>query len=80
MKTFFATLIIGFLLISCDKDCEYPTDVCKERPPTNELCEAAFNTWFYNEETNSCEQIGYSGCNAYGFATKSECEACICNY
>jgi hypothetical protein len=45
----------------------------------NEACQAYFQTWFYNKNTNSCEQIGYSGCSSKGFPTKEECEACKCN-
>jgi len=76
-------LIISILLsitIACEKgkDCDNKDLVCKEIPPTDEACRAYFTRWFYNEETNSCEEIGYSGCSAYGFETKEECENCGC--
>lgn len=65
-------------LTSCSKDCEPKLATCSETPPTNELCQAAFNRWFYNKEKNKCEQIGYSGCSQKGFATQQECEECKC--
>ncbi len=77
-------LIIGIiflgLILSCEKNknCEISNPACAEVPPTNELCDAYFTRWFYNEATNTCEQISYSGCNVYGFATKEECESCGC--
>jgi len=51
---------------------------CKETPPTEELCQAAFSRWFYNVKTNQCEVIGYSGCEEYGFATQQDCDDCKC--
>lgn len=77
-------LFIIFLLLifslSCEKnkDCGNNDAACTETPPTDEICTASFLRWFYNEESNSCEQIGYSGCEAYGFETKDECEDCLC--
>lgn len=66
-------------LTSCSKDCEQKRVTCKETPPTNELCQAAFIMWFYNKKKNKCEQIGYSGCSQKGFTTQQECEKCKCN-
>ncbi len=72
-------IFIGLIgLISCNKDCEVTNSVCNETPPTNELCHAAFDRWFYDKESNKCEQIGYSGCSLKGFATEQECEECKC--
>ena len=71
-------LILTAGLTSCSKDCEPKLTTCSETPPTNELCQAAFNRWFYNKEKNKCEQIGYSGCSQKGFATQQECEECKC--
>lgn len=70
---------------SCD--CEMPYDDCElereaacyDRPPKREMCDAFFVRWFYNEGTNRCEQIGYSGCTQAGFETQRECEACRCD-
>ncbi len=87
-NTFSSTLKVilplAFLMLSgaelgCKKNCEVTNPVCKETPPTNELCQAAFNRWFYDATTNACQQIAYSGCSARGFATQAECEACKCN-
>jgi hypothetical protein len=72
-----ATLTIG--LISCSKECESVNPICKETPPTQELCLAYFERWFYNEQTNNCEKISYSGCSIKGFETKIECQECGCN-
>ena len=76
----FTLLLIPFgIFSSCDKDC--PADenqTCQETVP-NEACTAAFQRWFYDADDNKCEQISYSGCAAYGFATKEECEECKCD-
>ena len=79
MKNFLlaVTFIVG--LSSCTKECETINPVCKETPATDELCLAVFERWFYNEKTNNCEQLSYSGCSEYGFETKIECEECDCN-
>ena len=71
-------LVITLGLTNCSKDCEPTIATCSETPPTNELCQAAFNRWFYNKEKNKCEQIGYSGCSQKGFATQQECDKCKC--
>ena len=76
-------LLITLLLtinFACEKnsECDDKDLTCYEAPPVGELCDAYFTRWFYNEETNSCEQIGYSGCSSYGFETKEECENCEC--
>ena len=65
-------------LTSCDKDCETTIAACTERPPTDELCQASFTRWFYNEGKNKCEEIKYSGCTLKGFETVQECEQCKC--
>jgi len=66
-------------LTACKKDCEpNPTTKCNDTPPTNELCLAAFERWFYDQTKNSCEKVGYSGCSQKGFETKQECEECKC--
>jgi len=81
MTTKFLIPAIVFLtigLLSCSKDCEPKLATCNETPPTNELCQASFERWFYNKEKNECEKIGYSGCSQKGFATQQECEECKC--
>lgn len=80
MRKFSFLIAFSFCLAACDKDCNNSEQAkCLETPPTNEACQAYFQTWFYNKNTNSCEQIGYSGCSPKGFASKEECEACKCN-
>ncbi len=71
-------LALTFVILSCGKECEISDPICMETPPTDELCEAYFTRWFYNAETNTCSEIGFSGCNQKGFATKAACEACDC--
>ncbi|MDH5476043.1 MAG: BPTI/Kunitz-type proteinase inhibitor domain-containing protein [Cyclobacteriaceae bacterium] len=71
-------LIVIFELTNCSKDCESTISTCKETPPTDELCQAYFNRWFFKEDKNKCEQIGYSGCSQKGFDTLAECEECEC--
>lgn len=78
MKTFFALLILSSIgFISCKKQNSVSNPTCKETPPTNELCEAAFQRWFYNPSTSTCQVISYSGCSMKGFASQGECaDAC----
>ena len=81
MKILKLILLISILsFISCkDEDCPDLSPTCQEVPPTNELCLAFFTRWFYDADSNSCQEIGYSGCAQYGFATKEECESCECD-
>lgn len=79
MKTVKFLLVLPFfalLMASCHKDCNKPTGACAETPPTDEMCAAYFERWFYNDQTGTCQQIGYSGCSAKGFATEGECLSC----
>ena len=72
----FCVILIG---TSCNKDCAEANEAdCIIRPPTDEDCQAAFLRWFYNSESKSCEEIGYSGCTQVGFATREDCEICLC--
>jgi hypothetical protein len=74
-------LLVGIIgsMSSCKKDCNPSNVVCTEKPPTNEACQATFQRWFFDEATNSCKQVSYSGCSQKGFATKEECEDCECH-
>ena len=78
------SLVLSITFIACEKNnnCDDKDPVCNETSPLVEpgdyICHAYFTRWFYNEETNSCEQIGYTGCSALGFETKQECENCEC--
>ncbi len=76
-----ALIILSIITLSwmaCNNENCYPIG-CEIQPPTDELCLAYFENWFYNTTTNTCELIGYSGCESYGFETQAECETCICN-
>ncbi len=74
----FGTLVLG--MVSCAKlsDCPAVDAKCLDVPPTNEACQAAFRRWFYDAQSNTCELKAYSGCEAYGFETQAECNACEC--
>ncbi len=76
-------ILLSFLLLlglnSCNKECmTIENEGCKDTVPTDEVCQAAFERWFYDSEVNSCKLVGYSGCSLKGFATKEECEECKC--
>lgn len=75
---------VGFLFLffsSCSEDCStfLPEPTCAEKAPTDELCQAYFQRWFFDSSSQQCQQIGYSGCGEYGFATQAECEGCRCS-
>ncbi len=72
-------IVLTLGLITCSKDCGSTLVTCSDTPPASELCDAAFNRWFYNQKKNKCEQISYSGCSQKGFETKQECEECECD-
>lgn len=78
MKRFrFLLLLPAFgLMASCHKECNEPSGACADTPPTDEACQAYFTRWFYNSQTQSCQEVGYSGCSQKGFATESECLSC----
>lgn len=73
-------IALAIVAFSCDKTCKTAsTDArCKETVPTNEMCQAYFQRWFFNAATNECELKAYSGCSEKGFATRGECETCGC--
>ncbi|MFM8493838.1 MAG: BPTI/Kunitz domain-containing protein [Bacteroidota bacterium] len=79
-RTRFALLLFGmFLGTACRKDCPEPINPsCSEGPPQGELCQAAFQRWFYQKESNRCVQISYNGCSFRGFETREACEECLC--
>ncbi|HLU18293.1 MAG TPA: BPTI/Kunitz domain-containing protein [Edaphocola sp.] len=83
MKYLFFTLVSAICLTSmgCGKApaCGTVSPSCLDRPLTNQACQAIFNRWFYNQQTNTCELISYTGCDASGFKTEEECMACKCH-
>jgi len=66
------------LIFNCSHEETDTTSPCNDVPPTDEECDAAFERWFYVRASNTCEQIGYSGCEQYGFASLEDCETCLC--
>ena len=75
-------IILAFVVMTsfaCEHDCENQTETCAEVPAMNEDCDAYFMRWFYDNATNTCSEIGSSGCELYGFASQEACEACICS-
>ena len=79
MKIKTLTVLLALVIFGACKDDCVQDNACNEQPPTDELCQAAFQTWFYNPETSECEQKSYSGCDSYGFTTEEECKKCDCN-
>lgn len=76
---YLSIILLVFLLGACEDDCMESSDpVCNEQVPTDELCQAAFSRWFYDSNTETCSEIAYSGCEAYGFESQEACEACSC--
>ena len=72
-------LMFSLFFVACEEEChvDNPPAACSDTIP-DEFCAVAFNQWFYNESTNTCEQIGYSGCSKVGFDTELECQDCVC--
>jgi len=61
-----------------DSDANYEsteTDICKQSLETGN-CSDSITRWFYNFESNECEQFDYSGCEGNGnnFDSKDDCE------
>ncbi|MBM3918971.1 MAG: hypothetical protein FJ344_05680 [Sphingomonadales bacterium] len=74
-------LLLSCLVIAtaCRRDCPDPIlPACSDQPPVGELCQAAFQRWFYQKESNRCVQISYNGCSFRGFETREACEECRC--
>ena len=64
---------------ACDAPCDIEREeTCFDAAPTDELCLAYFERWFYNEADDACEMIAYSGCSQWGFASEEECKGCKC--
>ena len=67
-----------FVLSSCEEVCTNElVESCHDVPGVG-VCDAQFNRWFYDESNKSCKQISYTGCEATGFATETECMECQC--
>jgi hypothetical protein len=70
-----STIILGIVSLnfSCSKS-KTLESICSVQPPSDEMCKAAFQRWFYNKSKNQCELKYYSGCSAKGFETQEACE------
>ncbi|MFK7948178.1 MAG: BPTI/Kunitz-type proteinase inhibitor domain-containing protein [Saprospiraceae bacterium] len=81
MKIKLFVIMLSLLFFSCNKDCDTSNlaPKCKEQPPTTELCQANYIRWFFDANSNECQEIEYTGCNIYGFDTEINCEQCKCN-
>ncbi len=66
------------LLSACNKTCTADIPACTERPDNGTVCQAAFESWFYDESTGTCALVVYSGCEELGFETQGECDNCDC--
>jgi|GEM_PF-727282 len=79
--TLLSVIAIGFL--SCDNDdemnvCNKP-EACTLSPDPGP-CEAYIPKYFYNQETEQCEEFIWGGCDGVvPFDTMEECEVCIEN-
>lgn len=80
----FLLMSVGALLLSsaaCRRDhdfhhsCHSSQPACMDTVP-NEACQAVFQRWFFDQNTQTCRQVTYSGCSARGFATQAECVEC----
>ena len=52
----------------------FAEEVCFEKKDAGH-CKAAMTKWFFNTESNTCEEFTHSGCggNLNAFDTKAEC-------
>lgn len=73
-----ALLLSSSFLVSCSKTCTEDIPACTERPDTSTVCQAAFESWFYDETTGTCTSLAYSGCEELGFTSQEVCERCDC--
>ncbi len=69
---------ICVLIFSSCCYCPSPQGICAEKLPQGETCTVYFERWFFDEESNKCIKISYSGCSSKGFETQQACEACKC--
>jgi hypothetical protein len=74
----FASSVI--LFSACDKECDASkAEACEVYVPANESCQTQFKRWFYDESSNSCQLVEYTGCTQRGFETQSDCQICVCD-
>jgi len=83
MKNLFYLFFIalGLLIISChcDDDKSSQCEQCNLIPDPGD-CEAAIPRFFYNQQTNQCEEFTWGGCaGVVPFETLQECLDCCIN-
>lgn len=68
------------LLSACDKTCDASKEsVCEAYVPANESCQTTYSKWFYDEGSNTCQLVTYTGCTQRGFESEAACQVCICD-
>lgn len=72
MKNFLTLAMLLCAIISC----ENAPAACIDTVPTDEQCRALYIRWFYDADTESCDEIKYNGCKKYGFASEEACLEC----
>ena len=58
-------------------------DICRQEKDIGSSCEPAQTRFYFNHETNNCEQFAYGGCggNMNRFSSMKEClESCSGNH
>ena len=71
-------LTLTLLISACSTDDCNASEACADVVPTDELCQAYFERWFFNDVSKSCYLAAYSGCSQKGFESKEACEKCKC--
>ena len=79
MKNQLFVICIVVITFSCSGNYKAVLDARADTTPTDEACLAYFERWFYDSETNECEQIAHSGCSEWGFESLEACQDCLCN-
>jgi len=79
MKYLLYICLITCSLFACGDSCEDIPTACSDVVPADEECTAFFNRWFFDAKSNTCTEVGYSGCEQYGFETEEECLSCKCD-
>lgn len=64
--------VLGEFAVCCPK----PRSACYEEPRAGP-CHSAMTRWYFNSETNTCQEFKYGGCdgNLNNFDSKEQCEA-----
>lgn len=72
-------IVLPFTFCSCEDDCsELQAASCADTAPTGP-CSTPYESWFFDQYSNSCKKLEYLTCEPHGFETEEECLDCICN-